>query len=174
MTVTTKLFLFLAVIILLFWFFKPKKTVLAIGDKMPSFKLQNQEGKWLDSSSFNGAPLVVYFYPKDDTPGCTKEACSFRDNYEKFKENNVEVVGISADAIESHKDFVAKYNLPFILLTDSNRSVHKAFGVEKKLGVFTARITFIVDAKGKIINIFEDNINAEKHIEEALKALKIN
>jgi peroxiredoxin Q/BCP len=174
MTATIKLFVFLAVIILLFWIFKSKKTTLAIGDKIPSFKLQNQEGKWLDSSSFNGAPLVIYFYPKDDTPGCTKEACLFRDNYEKFKENNVEVVGVSADAIESHKDFVAKYHLPFILLADSDRSVHKAFGVGKKLSVFTARITFIVNAKGKIVKIFEDNINAEKHIEEALKALKIN
>jgi len=173
MTATIKLLLVLAVIALLFLAFKPKRDKLAVGDKMPSFKLQNQEGKWVNSNSFNGKSLVVYFYPKDDTPGCTKEACSFRDNYERFNDNNVTVIGISADNIESHKAFVSKYNLPFTLLADTDRKVHKTFGVGKALGMFTSRITFIVDDKGIVLRIFKDNINAEKHITEALKALKI-
>jgi len=173
MTATIKLLLVLAVITLLFFTFKTKKDKLAVGDKMPSFKLQNQNGKWIYSNSFNGKSLVVYFYPKDDTPGCTKEACSFRDNYERFTANNVAVVGISADDIASHKAFVAKYNLPFTLLADTDRKAHKTFGVGKALGMFTSRITFIINDKGIVLRIFKDNINAEKHIEEALKILKI-
>jgi len=156
-----------------FWFFKPKAKHLKVGDVMPSFSLKNQEGKMIKSTDFSGKSLVVYFYPKDDTPGCTKEACSFRDYYDLFQENGVSVIGISADDVASHKSFATKYSLPFVLLADPSRTVHKKFGVGKELGIMTSRITFIVNEKGFIIKIFKDNINAKKHVTEALDALKI-
>lgn len=174
MTVTSKILLGILVIVLLYWFLKPSDKSLQKSAKIPNFSLQDQFGKLIESKSFLGKPLVVYFYPKDNTPGCTKEACSFRDNYELFQDKGVAVVGISADDVASHKDFAEKYQLPFTLLADPERTVHKAFGVGKELGTFTSRITFIIDKKGIIIKQFKDNINAEKHIQIALKALNIN
>ncbi|MCA1951347.1 MAG: thioredoxin-dependent thiol peroxidase [Treponema sp.] len=150
--------------------------MLQIGDKMPTFELPDQEGKLVKSSDFAGKPLVVYFYPKDDTPGCTKEACSFRDSFKEFTDRGVAVIGISADTAQAHGKFASKYNLPFILLSDPDKSVIKAFGAwgEKKMygksyeGII--RSTFVIDAEGNVKKVFP-KVKPEDHAQEVLKAL---
>lgn len=116
--------------------------------------------------------MVIYFYPKDDTPGCTKEACSFRDSYEEFKDLGAEVIGISGDSVNSHSKFAEKYQLPFILLSDGNNEVRKAFKVGKSMLILPGRETYVTDKNGKIIMVFNNLLNAEKHITEAINALK--
>ncbi|WP_304224720.1 thioredoxin-dependent thiol peroxidase [Gracilinema caldarium] len=150
--------------------------MLQIGDKMPTFELPDQEGKLVKSSDFAGKPLVVYFYPKDDTPGCTKEACSFRDSFKEFKDRGITVIGISADTAQAHGKFASKYNLPFVLLSDPDKSVIKAFGAwgEKKMygksyeGII--RSTFVIDAEGKVKKVFP-KVKPEDHAQEVLAAL---
>ena len=144
-----------------------------VGDRIPEFKLMDQNGDEFSSSQYVGSTaMVIYFYPKDDTPGCTKEACKFRDSYEEFTDKNVKVVGISADNIQSHKDFAAKYKLPFTLLSDTENKIRKLFGVKANMfGMIPGRVTYIVDKQGNVISIYESALNAEKHIEKALEAL---
>jgi len=143
------------------------------GNKIPNFTLKDQDNKDFSIDNYIGNPMVIYFYPKDDTPGCIKEACSFRDQYEAFINKNVLVVGISSDSVVSHKKFSNKYNLPFKLLADTNKEVRKAFGVKKStLGLIPGRVTFIVDSKGIIQYVFESQFKAEKHIEKALEIIK--
>jgi peroxiredoxin Q/BCP len=143
------------------------------GQNLKPFKAKDQNGEVFDVSVFLGKkPLVIYFYPKDFTPGCTKEACSFRDKYEDFKELGAEVIGISGDSESSHKRFAKKHNLPFILLSDQNGQIRKLFGVKKNLlGLIPGRETFIFDAEGKLVLRF-NSLNAEPHIRKALKTLK--
>jgi len=145
-----------------------------IGDKIPSFRLQDQNGKDFLIDNFVGkTAMVIYFYPKDDTPGCTKEACSFRDTYADFRDLNAMVIGISADNIASHKKFAAKYNLPFTLLSDTNNAVRNLFGVPGAMfGLIPGRVTYIVNQKGIITEIYDNLFNAEGHIKESLKALQ--
>lgn len=146
---------------------------LNIGDTIPSFTLRDQNNNIFSIDSVIGKKsIVIYFYPKDDTPGCTKEACSFRDEYETFKNLDAIVIGISSDDTESHKDFASKYNLPFTLLSDTKKEVRKMFGVPKYLGMIAGRVTYVIDKKGKIKYIFNSMKNAEKHIGEALKILR--
>jgi peroxiredoxin Q/BCP len=116
--------------------------------------------------------LVVYFYPKDDTPGCTVEACSFRDSYEDFVKAGADVIGISADKEDSHKDFKSKHNLPFRLMTDSDGSARKAFGVKATLGIIAGRVTFVIDTQGVVQHAFNSQLRAGKHVEEALAVVK--
>lgn len=151
-----------------------KNTGLKEGDKLPTFKLKNQEGKEYSINEVLGKKnIVIYFYPKDETTVCTKEACSFRDSYEDFKELGCEVIGISSDDVESHKNFAENHNLPFILLSDENQEVRKLFGVPSDMfGMLPGRYTYVVNKKGKIILIFNSALNAQKHIDEALKILK--
>ena len=145
------------------------------GKKAPAFSLNDQHGKTHTLSDYAGRPVVLYFYPKDDTPGCTKEACSFRDGFAKFKKQGITVLGVSPDSEASHKKFVTKYKLPFTLLADTDRSIAEAYGVwgEKKfmgrtyMGVH--RTTFLIDEKGKIKKIFE-KVKPEDHASEVLKA----
>jgi peroxiredoxin Q/BCP len=146
---------------------------LTVGDKIPEFSLPDQNGDQFRISDYLGRqPMVIYFYPKDDTPGCTKEACSFRDSYEEFTDRDVKVIGISADDVESHKNFAQKYNLPFTLLADTRNEVRKLFGVRSNmLGLIPGRVTYVVNAEGLIIYIFESQLKATKHISEALTAL---
>ena len=116
--------------------------------------------------------MVVYFYPKDDTPGCTKEACSFRDAYQEFTDKNIKVIGISSDDVESHKNFAEKYNLPFTLLADVNSEVRNLFGVKANvLGLIPGRVTYVIDTKGKVVFMYESQLKAERHIEESINAI---
>jgi peroxiredoxin Q/BCP len=150
--------------------------MLQVGDSMPSFELPDQQGKLVKSSDFAGKPLVVYFYPKDDTPGCTKEACSFRDTFKEYHDRGIIVIGISADTPQAHGKFASKYNLPFILLSDTEKSVIKAFGAwgEKKMygksyeGII--RSTFVIDGQGKIKKVFP-KVKPEDHAKEVLETL---
>jgi len=143
------------------------------GDSIPSFELNDQNSNIFNSDDIIGKkPVVIYFYPKDFTPGCTKEACSFRDSYEDFKEIGAEVIGISNDSEKSHAKFSAKYSLPFILLSDANGRVRKKFGIKKSLlGLVPGRETFVIDAQGKLIFKF-NSLDASQHMKKALKAIK--
>jgi len=143
------------------------------GDKAPDFSLPTQEGKEISLSHFKGKKnIVLYFYPKDNTPGCTAEACSFRDNYEVFKEAGAEVIGISSDSAESHEKFAGKFSLPFILLSDKGGKVRKEFGVPSTFGLLPGRVTYIIDKKGIVQKVFSSQFNATAHVDEALKVLK--
>ncbi|XP_078157681.1 thioredoxin superfamily protein [Carex rostrata] len=142
------------------------------GDVPPNFTLKNQDGKNVSLSQFKGKPIVVYFYPADETPGCTKEACAFRDSYEKFKKAGAEVVGISADDPDSHKAFAKKYKLPFTLLSDDGNKVRKDWGVPSDLfGTLPGRQTYVLDKKGKVQLVYNNQFQPEKHIDETLKVL---
>lgn len=147
---------------------------LNIGDQLPYFELENQSGNLIKSSDLIGEPLVIYFYPKDDTPGCTTEACSFRDSYEDFIELGATVLGISSDSVESHKKFSQKYRLPFTLLSDTKSTVRKLFSVPKSfLGLLPGRVTYIFDKEGKLRFMFDSQLNLNGHIKSALSQLKI-
>lgn len=116
--------------------------------------------------------LVLYFYPKDNTPGCTAQACASRDDFEVFKRNGAEVIGISSDSIDSHRGFASKHSLPFILLSDGEGKVRKTYGVPSTLGMLPGRVTYIIDRKGIVRHIFSSQFNPRKHVDEALKALR--
>ncbi len=144
--------------------------LLKVGDKAPIFKLKNSEGKRMSLKDFKGTPTVIYFYPKDDTPGCTTEACSFRDNYSTYEENNIDVVGISYDSPQSHKDFKEKYNLPFTLLSDTKKKVAKKYGADRQPENNVAkRITYLLDSDGKVVKVYPD-VTPDGHAEEILAA----
>ena len=144
---------------------------LKIGDKIPFFSLKDQHGKIRTSNKVNKS-LVLFFYPKDDTPGCTIEACGFRDKYDLFKILGAEVWGISNGSIQSHLGFANKNKLQYPLLCDQNNILRKSFGVPKKLGLIEGRVTYIINSEGIIKHIFEDLLNGPAHIKEAIKALK--
>ena len=146
---------------------------IEVGDRIPSFTLLDQDGESFAIDDVIGAPLVIYFYPKDDTPGCTKEACSFRDQFEVFQEANARVIGISSDSPETHREFADKHRLPFTLLSDEDKSVRKAFGVPGNLfGLIPGRVTYIVDGKGIVRHLFNSQSQTEKHVSESLNVLK--
>ncbi len=145
---------------------------LIIGDPAPLFSLPDQDGKIFDlATHLGGGPLVIYFYPKDESYGCTKEACSFRDSYGEFLRHGVEVVGISADDEESHRSFAAHHRLPFPLLSDPGRKVARMYGVGKSLGLFPGRVTFVIDGRGIIRGKFSSQAKYDQHVEEALKII---
>ena len=148
--------------------------MLEIGTKMPHFNAIDQNGNKFDSNEWVGKKiLVVYFYPKNFTPGCNREACAFRDAYEGFKDNNVEVIGISGDSTSSHVKFAKKYNVPFILLSDQNKHIRKSFDVPSSmLGLLPGRVTFVIDKEGVIIHAFNAQFNPEAHVEETLKVIQ--
>ena len=144
---------------------------LKIGDKIPSFSLKDQNGNIRSSKTIN-KPLVLFFYPKDDTPGCTIEACGFRDKYDLFKILGAEVWGISNGSSKSHLKFANKNKLQYPLLCDLDNILRKKFGVTKKLGIIEGRVTYIINSQGIIIHIFEDLLNGPAHIKEAIIAVK--
>ncbi len=148
---------------------------LKIGDRCPSFSLQNQENQTVRIDDLIGQQLlVIYFYPKDDTPGCTAEACSFRDSFEEFKDLGCEVIGISSDSPEKHKEFATKHRLSFTLLADIKKDVRKLFGVPTNLfGLIPGRVTYIFDKKGALRSIYNSQTNAEAHTKEALKTVQL-
>jgi len=147
---------------------------LQTGDRIPGFSLPDQNGKLFDIKSLISIKsMVIYFYPKDETAGCTKQACSFRDHYQDFKDAGAEVIGISSDSIESHGSFTDHYKLPFVLLSDKNGEIRKKFGVKDDLlGLIPGRVTYIVDKQGIVKYIFNSQVRIEKHITEALRILK--
>ncbi|MFQ3547776.1 MAG: thioredoxin-dependent thiol peroxidase [Termitinemataceae bacterium] len=150
--------------------------MLKVGDKIPDFELLDQNGKTIRSKDLIGKTLVIYFYPKDNTPGCTKEACSLRDSYNEFSTRGILVIGISADSPKSHQSFAAKFNLPFLLLSDPEKTVIKAFGAwgEKKMYGKTyegiVRSTFIIDGEGQVTKVFP-KVSPDGHAREILEAL---
>jgi peroxiredoxin Q/BCP len=146
---------------------------LKVGDRVPYFTAKDTNGNLFDSTSILvKKPVVIYFYPKDETPGCTLQACAFRDQYQDFKDMGAEVIGISSDSETSHRRFIAKYQLPFTLLSDSDKQLRKLFGVPNAVfGLLPGRVTYVADATGKIFLIF-DSVNAVKHIPKAKEALK--
>jgi peroxiredoxin Q/BCP len=145
---------------------------MGVGDKAPLFSLPDINGKTIHLKDYIGKKiLVVYFYPKDETAGCTTEACTFRDRYELFKKAEADVIGISGDSIESHTNFSSKYKLPFILLSDVDNSVRTSYGVKSTFGIIPGRVTYIIDRKGVIRHIFVSQFNPKKHVDEALKII---
>ena len=148
--------------------------MLEKGEKIPELTLLDQDENEVHLHSLIGDhPLVIYFYPKDETPGCTAEACSFRDHFEDFREYGASVYGISADSPRSHRNFIKRHQLNFSLLSDENRAAEKAFGVPRNLfGLLPGRVTFIIDRDGTIQHTFNSAMNPTKHIKEALKKLK--
>ncbi len=143
------------------------------GDTIPDFTLPDQDGKEVSIKDLAGTSnLVIYFYPKDETPGCTKEACSFRDAYEEFEELGARVIGISADDVASHKKFKEHHKLPFTLLSDRDNRVRRMFGVPKFALLLPGRVTYIIDKNRRIVHVFNSMMQADKHVEKAIKVLK--
>jgi len=145
---------------------------LTVGDKLPNFKAKDTNGNLFDSHNYIGKqPVVIYFYPKDETRVCTEQACSFRDNYQNFKDLGAEVIGISADSIQSHIKFKSKFNLPFILLSDNDKKLRKLFGVENDFLIIPGRQTYVTDKNGVILLIF-NSMSGTIHVDKALAILK--
>ena len=151
--------------------------MLEAGDKAPDFTAKNQDGTKIKLSDFKGKKIVLYFYPKDDTPGCTKQACSLRDDFPKLKKNNIEVLGVSIDDEKSHQKFIEKYDLPFTLIADTDKKVVNKYGVYGEKNMYgrkymgTKRTTFLIDEDGKIKKIFK-RVKVAEHADEVLEAFK--
>ncbi|HLY39494.1 MAG TPA: peroxiredoxin [Candidatus Binatia bacterium] len=145
---------------------------IAVGDRAPDFALPDRTGKTVRLSDFRGKPVVLYFYPKDDTPGCTKESCTFRDQYQDFQDAGAEVIGVSSDSSASHEKFATKYRLPFVLVSDTGGAVRKQYGVPATLGLLPGRVTYVIDRDGTVRHVFNSQFQAAQHVDEALKALR--
>jgi peroxiredoxin Q/BCP len=147
---------------------------IEVGEHIPDFSAFDHDGvRRSFSAQTMTAPAVFYFYPKDDTPGCTKEACSFRDAYADFNDVGVEVYGISADSVDDHQLFREAHRLPFVLLSDPNNAIREAFGVPRDLfGMLPGRVTYVVDASGVVRNVFNSQVNMQRHVDESLEVLK--
>ena len=150
--------------------------LLEVGDKAPAFKTTNQDGEPVSLGDFKGKKLVLYFYPKDDTPGCTKEACSLRDGWSKFRKRGVAVLGVSVDDAKSHRKFIDKFSLPFPLLADTDKAIVKAYGVWGEKSMYgrkymgTLRVTYLIDEKGKIAAVWP-KVKPDGHAEEILEVV---
>ena len=152
-------------------------TTLKAGDKAPDFTAKDQNGKTFSLSNFKGKNVILYFYPKDDTPGCTAEACDFRDNYQSMLDQGFEVIGVSTDDEKSHKKFETKYSLPFPLIADTDKSINEAYGVWVEKNMYgkkymgTARKTFIIGADGTLSKIIDkvDTKNASQQVLDLLQ-----
>jgi peroxiredoxin Q/BCP len=153
------------------------ESLLKVGQKAPAFTLMNHAGQKVSLKDFAGKKLVIYFYPKDDTPGCTKESCDFRDQFEPVKKNGAVIIGVSKDSVASHLKFKTKYSLPFDLLSDEEGKMCEAYGVWKEKSMYgrkymgIERSTFIVDESGKIAKIYP-KVSVTGHVDEVLKDLQ--
>jgi peroxiredoxin Q/BCP len=151
--------------------------LLEVGDKAPNFTSTDQDGKTVSLADYKGKRVILYFYPKDDTPGCTKEACAFRDEFAAFKKLKAAVLGVSTDDEKSHKKFVAKYSLPFTLLADTDKKIVNAYGVWGEKSLYgrkymgTNRVTYLIDEAGKVAAVFP-KVKPEEHAGELLALLK--
>lgn len=149
------------------------KQKLLPGDILPHFILNDENHQPIDISSIRGRYLVIFFYPKDDTPGCVREACSFRDMFSELIEAGAAVYGISSDTPNSHARFKSKYNLPYSLLSDTAGELRKLLGVPSDLfGLLPGRVTYIFNPEGRLIRVFKSQLSPEKHVAEALKIIK--
>ena len=144
-----------------------------VGAIAPEFTLKSQSGASISLGQFRDKKSVVlFFYPKDETPGCTAEACSFRDEYESFNTAGAEVIGISSDSSDSHAKFADHHKLPMTLLSDPGGAVRARYGVKATLGLFPGRVTFVIDRKGVVRHVFSSQLRATAHVKEALKVLQ--
>ncbi len=151
----------------------PRSTQVGLGDRAPDFTLMDQGGRSVTLSELlRERCVVLYFYPKDDTPGCTAEACSFRDHYQDLQDAGAEVVGISSDDVEAHQAFVARHTLPFVLVSDPGGSVRASYGVKRSLGLIAGRVTFVIDRQGVVRHVFSSQLRPKKHVEEALRIVR--
>lgn len=147
-----------------------------IGKKIKDIKLQTAAGEKVSLKDFEGSKIILYFYPKDNTPGCTQEACDFRDNLDQFTKDNIVIIGVSPDSVESHALFVKKYSLPFILLADPERKLAEEFGVYKEKSMYGKKVwgiersTFLIDEEGLLVHEFR-NVRAKGHVEKLIKEL---
>ena len=145
---------------------------LALGDLLPHFIMNNENHEPIDISTFTGKYMVLYFYPKDDTPGCVREACSFRDSFQDLADAGAIVYGVSNDKPESHAQFKLKYKLPFSLLSDTGGELRKLFGVPTNLfGLLPGRVTYIFNPEGRLVHVFDSQLSPEKHVKEALRII---
>ena len=145
---------------------------VSIGDLAPDFTLPDQWGKPVRLQDVLGEKTVVlYFYPKDETPGCTIEARAFRDSYEQFSAKDAQVVGVSSDSVRSHRRFAQRHNLPFLLLSDRDGAVRRLYGVEKTLGLLPGRVTYVIDQTGVVRHVYSSQLRATRHPREALMVL---
>ena len=143
------------------------------GDTAPEFVLPDATGRTVRLTDFRDRkPVVLYFYPKDDTPGCTKESCAFRDQYQDFQDAGAEVIGVSSDSPDSHGRFAEKYRLPFTLLSDQGGAVRRQFGVPTTLGLLPGRVTYVIDRQGVVRHVFNSQFQATQHVAEAIRALR--
>jgi peroxiredoxin Q/BCP len=167
-------FLLLSLLSLLFIMNTQAQSALKIGDKAPDFTAKDQDGKTISLHDYKGKKIILYFYPKDQTPGCTQEACNLRDNHDSLLKSGYTTIGVSTDDVNSHKEFQTKYSLPFPLVADTDKSINQKYGVwvekerdgQKYFG--TARTTFLIDEKGVITSII-DKVDTKQHAEQILK-----
>ncbi len=146
---------------------------VGVGDEAPDFMLPSQGGAPVRLSDYRGKRVVVlYFYPKDNTPGCTAEACAFRDQYEVFTDAGAEVIGISSDTVDSHEEFASEYHLPFKLVSDRGGEVRKSYGVPTVMGILPGRVTFVIDRQGVIRHSFSSMTKIDRHVDDALNVVK--
>lgn len=146
---------------------------IQVGDTAPDFTLTSQSGEPVSLAGFRGSKAVVlFFYPKDGTAVCTKEACSFRDAYEDFVQAGAVVIGVSSDSAESHQAFASGHRLPFVLLADTDGAVRQAFGVPKTLGIMPGRVTYVIDKEGIVRHVFSSQFAADRHVAEALAVVR--
>jgi thioredoxin-dependent peroxiredoxin len=144
-----------------------------IGDRVPDLTLTAQDGRRFSLADFKGKQAVVlFFYPKDNTPICTREACSFRDGYEEFVKASAVVIGVSSDSDQSHRAFAESQRLPYLLVADSDGSLRKSFGVPKTLGILPGRVTYVIDRDSVVRQIINSQFQAQIHVDEALKAVR--
>jgi peroxiredoxin Q/BCP len=146
---------------------------VAVGDRAPDFALPNATGETVRLSDFLGQKSVVlYFYPKDESRGCTAEACAFRDSYQDFKDAGAEVIGVSTDSVQSHQGFATHHRLPFVLLSDQHAAVRKRYGVPSVMGLLPGRVTYVIDKDGIVRHVFNSATNMHAHITESLQTLR--
>jgi peroxiredoxin Q/BCP len=149
------------------------KDKVKVGSVAPNFTLPSQSGEMVSLEDFLGhKPVVLFFYPKDDSPGCTKQVCAFRDNYEEFGRLDAEVIGISSDSVGSHRSFSAEHHLPYTLVSDQGGKVRRLYGVPNTLGLFPGRVTYVIDRGGVVRHVFSSQVGIDRHVEDALEALE--
>ena len=153
--------------------FRRLKNKVKVGSVAPDFTLPSQAGQMVSLEEFFGRkPVVLFFYPKDDSPGCTREVCAFRDYFEEFGKLDAEVIGISSDSVESHRSFAVKHDLSLTLLSDEGGNIRRLYGVPKTSGLFPGRVTYVIDREGVVRHVFTSQLSVERHVQEALTALR--